>query len=499
MILKPSIITSLTLSVVVCCCSAAEKSDWAEGGVTETDGANREYYNRAAMLPWRHFMGDWRDARDTAQGDIPYAVTSIVDDDSVKPIRWDITALVKEWAAGQYPNQGIFLRFINGTGPVVFASRETGDASLAPTLLLTTGKNTIQLAAAADTWLTKSTYRSKGQSAELRLSGAPDHILIRFAPDQITESEQIDKAELILHSTKQYGNVTAGIFRCRQGHNEEPTPPIAGLAARYSHDRGIATDADVVLAADFEDNDWSAAWSHTGPTDRITLINSDSEFQQFQSLQGRALQSRIAKGSTTALNTTYRFRDKVGAEPEEIYFRYYLRLGNDWNQTVQGGKLPGISGTYGRGGWGGRKSDGRNGWSARGLFRMTVPDGNPLAGTTPIGFYCYHTDMQGSYGTNWIWNQDYRGYLKTNCWYCLEQYCRLNTPGKKDGVLRAWVDGRPAFEKTDIQFRLTDELKIEQIWLNLYHGGTIPSPYDQHVFIDNAVIARKYIGPMALR
>ncbi len=40
------------------------------------------------------------------------------------------------------------------------------------------------------------------------------------------------------------------------------------------------------------------------------------------------------------------------------------------------------------------------------------------------------------------------------------------------------------------------KLKIEQIWMNVYHGGKIPSPYDQHLFIDNVVIANKYIGPL---
>ena len=72
---------------------------------------------------------------------------------------------------------------------------------------------------------------------------------------------------------------------------------------------------------------------------------------------------------------------------------------------------------------------------------------------------------------------------------------KLNAAGDKDGVLLAWIDGRPAFEKTDIRFRTVDKLKIEQIWMNVYHGGTRPSPYDQHLFIDNVVIAKDYIGP----
>jgi hypothetical protein len=253
----------------------------------------------------------------------------------------------------------------------------------------------------------------------------------------------------------------------------------------------------VIFATGFERANWQSEWTQAEPKDRIDTIDVDRRFEKFQPLQGKALRSRIAKGSTTALNTLFKFDEQIGHEPEEIYFRYYLRLADDWNQTVQGGKLPGISGTYGRAGWGGRKSNGKNGWSARGLFKMTVPAGNPLAGRTPIGFYCYHADMKSSYGTNWVWNKDYRGYLETNRWYAIEQYCRLNTPGEKNGVLRAWVDGHLAFEKTDVRFRLTDELRIEQVWMNVYHGGTIPSPHNQHVFIDNVVIANNYIGPMA--
>ena len=41
-----------------------------------------------------------------------------------------------------------------------------------------------------------------------------------------------------------------------------------------------------------------------------------------------------------------------------------------------------------------------------------------------------------------------------------------------------------------------DKLKIEQIWMNVYDGGTTPSPRDQHLYVDNVVVAKKYIGPM---
>jgi hypothetical protein len=204
------------------------------------------------------------------------------------------------------------------------------------------------------------------------------------------------------------------------------------------------------------------------------------------------------------MNQTYQFRKKTGAEPQEIYFRYYLRFGDDWNQTLDGGQMPGIGGTYGRAGWGGRKVNGKDGWSSRGAFRLTLPEGNPLGGKQTLGFYCYHADMTGNYGDIWVWNKDYRGFLDNNRWYCVEQYVKLNTPGKDggkgalDGVLRAWIDGRPAFEKTDIRFRDVESLKVDEVWLNVYHGGTKPSPRDQHLYVDNVVIARSYIGPMKM-
>ena len=63
--------------------------------------------------------------------------------------------------------------------------------------------------------------------------------------------------------------------------------------------------------------------------------------------------------------------------------------------------------------------------------------------------------------------------------------------------LRAWVDGRPAFEKTDLRFRTVDRLKIEKVWMNVYHGGTQQVDRDVHLQIDNVVISRQYVGPMA--
>lgn len=475
--------------------ASAAKNDWAEGLTGNSTGASRKYYNSAANLAWKNFMGDWRDANNKPQGDEPFAVQTIKDTDTPRFIEWDVTGLVNQWRSGKHQNQGFFLRTLKTGGNIVFFSRQHDSAEQHPQLVLVGESGKQSLPAQADTWLSKSTYRSQGEQDTLRVTGEPGNLLIRFDLSELKKSKTILKATLRLYTTKQYGDADVGVFRCQQGGSLSPASPVLGLAVDYPGDVNIADSTDVIFATSFEADNWRDEWTYAGELKVIDTIDNDSA-RNFKSLAGKALRVKIAKGNTGALNTLYKFQKEVGKEPEEIFFRYYLRLGDDWNQTLQGGKMPGISGTYGVAGWGGRKVNGKDGWSARGAFGLSIPSGNPLAGLHPIRTYAYHADMTGTYGDNWVWDQGYHAFLQNNRWYCIEQHLVLNTPTKNDGVLQAWVDGRLAFEKTDIRFRDTDKLKIEQIWMNVYHGGKLASPYDQHCFIDNVVVAKKYIGPM---
>lgn len=268
----------------------------------------------------------------------------------------------------------------------------------------------------------------------------------------------------------------------------EETGVEKGLAAKYVHDEGLEKDPDVIVFTNFESDGWREVWPG-GQRQTVSVVAKDNELG-FEPLQNKALRIEVPKGEHYGASMEYKFKDKIGSEPEEIYFRYYLRFGSDWD-PARGGKLPGIGGTYNRGGWGGRPADGRNGWSARGQFE------GQKAGKTPIGFYCYHADMRGQYGSSWIWKRDDLGYLENNRWYCVEQYVRMNTPQKNDGILRGWVDGKLAFEKMDVRMRDVPDLKIECIWINLYHGGTWAADSDDHLFIDNIVVARRYVGPIS--
>jgi hypothetical protein len=245
---------------------------------------------------------------------------------------------------------------------------------------------------------------------------------------------------------------------------------------------------DVLFSCDFETDTWYEEWGLRQRDERADIVESDP-VRKFVPFRGKALRIRIDRGGHYGLSAQFNFKKQLGEEPGEIYFRYYLRFGDDWN-PARGGKLPGIAGTYGRAGWGGRPVNGRDGWSARGLFL------GQKEGRTPIGFYCYHADMKGQYGSNWVWDRERLGYLENNRWYCAEQYAKMNTPGRNDGILRGWIDGRLAFEKTDIRMRDVDSLKIECVWLNVYLGGTWTSNSEHHLYVDDVVIARKYVGPL---
>jgi hypothetical protein len=268
-----------------------------------------------------------------------------------------------------------------------------------------------------------------------------------------------------------------------------------GIAARYALDHGIEKDPSVIMATGFDSASWRSDWSYDSMRSSAERVIAGAKFG-FEPLDGHALQVKIPAGENLGLDMGYKFADKLGHEPEEVYFRYYLRLASDWRPGPDGGKLPGLSATYGRTGWGGRKADGTTGWSMRGSFYPLPAPGSPYHELTPVGTYAYHADMEEDFGDAWDWAGGGRELLERNRWYCVEQYFKVNQLGRKDGVLRVWIDGYPVYERTGIRVRDVPSIRIEQVWMNVYYGGTGPSPVDLHLFIDNVVIARKYIGPV---
>ncbi len=448
-------------------------------------GASCEHF-LANVSSWERRGGDWRDVRGKKFGDQPYAVSKPGPQATV----WDVSKLVHEQLSSGGQAVGFFLRPVGGSGYVHFNSREAGTVTDWPMLVLelADGRREI-LKPIADTNLDCSTYQSLGRTATLMVSGAHS-ALLQFRVPPSLKAQEIARARLILSSAKAGGALDIGVFAIAM--LELPAPPVLlGLAAEFPADRGVDRHKDVVFAAGFEEGAWKSRWAK-GASGEVDVIAEDGG-GGFKPLDGRALRINFKKGSNYGADLRLYLKDH-GGEPEELYFRYYLRFADDWNPNVAAGKLPGMAGTYGQAGWGGRRVDGSNGWSLRGMFVRSFQNDHPMSGLTQLATYAYHAEMSGFYGDNWIWPG---ALLARNRWYCIEQYVRLNRPGVSDGSMRVWVDGRLSMERTKIRLRNVDRLRIETVWLNAYHGGAETSPHDQHFYIDNVVVARRYIGPMA--
>ncbi len=236
----------------------------------------------------------------------------------------------------------------------------------------------------------------------------------------------------------------------------------------------------------FEDPDDLARFDRAHRADRFSIVGDPDDETN------HALLIEIPEGDHYGGTLQIRPGEHLDAEPDRLYLRYRLRLGAGWT-TELSGKLPGFGGTYDRAGWGGKPSDGHNGWSARGMFAPTTDDG-----LVPIGSYVYHagmTERGQTYGSGMIWDAE----LAPGAWYTIEQEIVLNTiaddAGNADGELRAWIDGELVFERTDLRLRHTDALRVESAWLNVYHGGKPPAPHDLSLMIDDVFVAVERLEP----
>jgi len=472
--------------------SQVNAASWDDG----PGGASRDYYNRAAKLPWDKKMGDWQDAKGNSWGDVPFASESIVSQPVGATVRFNVASLINSWAKQGYDSEGFFLRGMSGNTSIKFYSSEFPDAAFRPLLVMTTSRSRYTLMPVADTYLSASTGRSLGGQEALTLSKSSP-ALIYFDLNDLKEDEVVLSAYLELTIQKIYNSrlLEVGVFEVTPAPISSSTGYVAvekGLASTYLWDRGINKDSAIYYATGFEQSNWKQHWTDGGKMGQV--IDRD-QANQYQPLSGKALSAVLPEGERMGLNQRFKFARNGFSEPEEAYFRYYLRLGDNWDQTISSGKMPGFAGTYNTAGWGGRKPNGENGWSARGLFLKTIRQGNEKI--TPVGSYVYHLDQNGAFGSHWTWNKSRGALLKNNQWYCIEQYVKLNTPGESDGILKVWLDGHEVFEKTEMQFRTSSTLKIEEVWMNIYHGGMDRAVKEQTAYIDNFVVAKKYIGPIA--
>lgn len=247
---------------------------------------------------------------------------------------------------------------------------------------------------------------------------------------------------------------------------------------------------DILLFEDFESPDYSRRWPvHWDEAAGAGTVTSPTQYVFSGS---RSAYLEVEKGDHRSEGSGEYVPDKP--IDDVAYARLYLRLPDEFSMgTANQLKLFGIRGgatlknTYGGAG---KKAGGSDKFSAK----------LSLNNWQELHFYTYHLDQRERWG-DWQYcsNLFCRAKLSPGKWFCLEMMLKTNTPGKRDGRLEAWLDGRSIIKVGKIRFRDVDEVKIRRFSMENYFGGggdRNTSPQDQRLYIDNFVVSRSRIGCM---
>ncbi len=180
---------------------------------------------------------------------------------------------------------------------------------------------------------------------------------------------------------------------------------------------------------------------------------------------GKALEVRYPKGGIGG-PSGYQFLCRfpaLGLRPcsgARLSYRVRFDAGFDF---VKGGKLPGLGG--GANNTGGSPPNGRDGWSARLMWR---PGGR-------VVHYLYHPGQAGVYGDDLEWTRGGEPVRFTpGRWARVESRVRLNTPGRSDGEVEGYFDGVRVLAAGGLRFRDVPDLALDVFYFSTFFGGAEP-------------------------
>lgn len=189
----------------------------------------------------------------------------------------------------------------------------------------------------------------------------------------------------------------------------------------------------------------------------------------------RLLLPKGSSGCTDKTESCINWKPHIGAQLDSLTYSYWFMFPGNFD-FVLGGKLPGIGSNNAR--TGGEKPNGRDGWSVR---TMWVKDGK-------LGQYVYHVDQKTNYGDFFEWDTPP---AEKGEWYQAKTYVHLNAPGKSDGRIITWLNGKKVLDKNGLRFRLGNDLKIERVLFAVFFGGHGPEwapRADMQLYLDDFIL-----------
>jgi hypothetical protein len=393
---------------------------------------------------------------------------------------------------------------------VQLRSRESGVNVPQLRVIYTDGTSDV-LACLADAQIDPSNANGVGEKAEMTLGTA----VLRFA----THTKPVASAKLVLYVFAHYGSPMAIEVR------EFLSPILPAPAPVFGLRRAGLSGPSLIKHEDFSSSKWWLPWYTswapgkpygTRPTaaafDIVTTdLDTGDPLGYAAYLVAGGPNGTTHVGEQPPDSPAWWFPDHEGSDREEVYFQYRLRMGEGWRGgTLQSGKLPGIMGDNTLCD-SGVASNGKNGWH----FRMGF-EGEPFEaaspyksenGVVPVGWYTYNPEQAAArttFGIHMPWTgRGSLGLIEIGKDYWIDMYVKVNTPGQRNGIVRGWIDGQLAFERTDYLLRdvppytAVGNNAIQRVWMVFLHGGSIlPRPTKiLRTYWSNWTIATEYIGP----
>jgi hypothetical protein len=273
-----------------------------------------------------------------------------------------------------------------------------------------------------------------------------------------------------------------------------PTLAAAQIAAQYPNDAGIKNHPAVIYATGFESSDWVSRDLPSG-TDVYYLGGSDQSARpQWTGSEAYTGTGALLHKQLAGTNLPHGMTLMGFPGVNEIYMRWYRKYQSGYRWGCQSAKNNGVYAVS--------SSDpapeacvqpnGRDKFS----FRVQDERRSSNNGEFYGALYSYHPDADnGGCGEWYAPNVGSIKYQQSGVWDAYEIYIKANTVGQRNGIIRMWVNGELRGEQTGLEFRLTDTLKLNQVYLYGSTGGC-DTPYTQNVWDDNLVVATQYIGPM---
>jgi len=280
----------------------------------------------------------------------------------------------------------------------------------------------------------------------------------------------------------------------------------AGIASKYVKDAGIAKDPDVIFYEDFEDDQLRArGWYDLHGWGKALVVTDEQK-----ATGKKSIKIVYEKGGTGPWFRAPHFKHGI----ETMHVRYYRKWMDGWNWkgpgdgnghdtrlVANGPELP--KQAY-------KANDMTvlmmescthfNPWR-RGLFGlMLYTRGRYISGAIRASRKKQEEHGHRLKGGEW-WlattTKERSPKSPPGKWFCVEYMGKMNTPGKADGEIKGWIDGKLYYHVKNCMIRDGDAKSAtwRRWWVGPYfHGGTTK---EQWSYLDSLVVATRYIGPVA--